>query len=226
MGATVFVLGRPGSGKSTAAHYLTELAQRRNFSPLFLQDYDILYKMFIEGSEKFRPTDCGGFDVLDYSVLDSALRQLERSVQASLAFGRTDIAVIEFARDDYHAASSLFSPTFLRESYFFFIDSDLEECIRRVRERVTDPPLPDNHFVSEHIMRTYYGGNDWEYMAHRFKQEFGIRKEVVVTRNGGPLEMLLDEVSDFAEIIFKREFNAHLNGVHACPVLFREVDHM
>ncbi len=90
MGATVFVLGRPGSGKSTAAHYLTELAQRRNFSPLFLQDYDILYKMFIEGSEKFRPTDCGGFDVLDYSVLDSVLRQLERSVQASLAFGRTD----------------------------------------------------------------------------------------------------------------------------------------
>jgi hypothetical protein len=211
MGATVFVLGRPGSGKSTAAHYLSELARRRNFSPLFLQDYDILYKMFLAEPEKFRPTDCGGFDVLDFSVLDSALRQLEISVQASLAVGQADIAVIEFARNDYRAAFSLFNPTFLQESYFLFIDSDLEECIRRVRKRVTEPSLPDNHFVSEHIMRTYYGGDDWEYMAHEFEREFGIRNKVVVTRNGGPIGMLLDEVSAFAEEIFRREFGAHLS---------------
>jgi energy-coupling factor transporter ATP-binding protein EcfA2 len=208
MGATVFILGRPGSGKSTAARYLTGVARRRNFSPLFLQDYDILYRMFLEEPTKFRPTDCGGFDVLDFSVLDSALRQLEANVQASLAGGKADIALIEFARNDYRAALHLFHPAFLREAYFFFIDSDLEECIRRVRKRATEPLLPDNHFVSEHIMRTYYVGDDCEYMAHDFAQEFGLRNRVVVTRNDGPIEKLLDEVDTFAEEIFSREFSA------------------
>jgi hypothetical protein len=111
-------------------------------------------------------------------------------------------------------AAAPLNPTFLQESYFLFIDSDLEECTRRVRKRVTEPSLPDNHFVSEHIMRTYYGGDDWEYMAHKFEREFGIRNKVMVTRNGGPIGMLLDEVSAFAEEIFRREFDAHLSKTH------------
>jgi hypothetical protein len=94
---------------------------------------------------------------------------------------------------------------------YLFIDSDLEECIRRVRKRVTEPSLPDNHFVSEHIMRTYYGGDDCEYMAHEFERDFGMRNKVVVTRNSGPIGVLLDEVSAFAEEIFKREFGAHVS---------------
>ncbi len=214
MGVKVFVLGRPGSGKSTAARHMIELASRRSYQSLFVQDYDILYKMFLNDRkhELFRPTDRGGFDVIDYSVLDNALRQMEEEVEDSLALKRTDMVCIEFARSDYQVALNIFSPAFLRDAYIFFIDSDLEYCIQRVRERVTDPPLPDHHFVSEYVMRTYYSNDNWEYMARQCEQEHRFCKEIVAVRNDGLLSVLLEEVGDFAESIFLREFVGLLAG--------------
>jgi adenylate kinase family enzyme len=214
MGAKVFVLGRPGSGKSTVARHMIELASRRGYQSLFVQDYDILYKMFLKDSEheRFRPTDRGGFDVLDYTVLDSALQQMEKEIEDVLTLKRTDMVCIEFARNDYRAALNLFSPMFLRNAYFFFIDSDLEFCIRRVQERVTDPPLPDHHFVSEYVMRTYYSNNNWEYMSQQCKKENKHCEEIIAVRNDGTLSGLLDEVDDFAERIFQREFVGLLSG--------------
>jgi hypothetical protein len=208
MGVKVFVLGRPGSGKSTVAHHMIELASRRGYQSLFVQDYDILYKMFLNDRkhEQFRPTDRGGFDVIDYAVLDSALRQMEKEVEDVLTLKRTDMVCIEFARNDYRAALKIFSPMFLRDAYFFFIDSDVEFCIRRVQERVTDPPLPDHHFVSEYVMRTYYSNDNWEYMAQLCKQEYEFCEEIVAVRNDGLLSVLMDEVNDFAERIFQRNF--------------------
>jgi hypothetical protein len=217
MGMKIFVLGRPGSGKSTVARHVIELASRRGYQSLFVQDYDILYKMFLDDRkhERFRPTDRGGFDVLDYSVLDSALRQMEQEVEDALTLKRADIVCIEFARNDYRAALNIFSPLFLRNAYFFFIDSDLEFCIRRVQERVTDPPLPDHHFVSEHVMRTYYSNNNWEYMVQQCKQEYELREEVVAIRNDGLLSVLMDEASNFAERIFQGAFVELLAGNRA-----------
>ena len=63
MGVKVFVLGRPGSGKSTAARHMIELASRRSYQSLFVQDYDILYKMFLNDRkhEQFRPDGSWGF---------------------------------------------------------------------------------------------------------------------------------------------------------------------
>jgi hypothetical protein len=217
MGAKVFVLGRPGSGKSTVAHHMIELANRRGYQSLFVQDYDILYKMFLNDREheQFRPTDRGGFDVIDYSVLDSALRHMEKEVEDVLTLKRTDLVCIEFARNDYRAALNIFSPLFLRDAYFFFIDSDLEFCIRRVQERVTDPPLPDHHFVSEYVMRTYYSNNNWEYMVQQCKRDYELCEEIVAVRNDGLLSMLMDEVNDFAERIFQRELVELLAGNRA-----------
>src|ERR1700692_4538750 len=115
MGAKVFVLGRPGSGKSTVARHMIELASRRGYQSLFVQDYDILYKMFLNDREheRFRPTDRGGFDVIDYTVLDSALQQMDKEIEDVLALKGTDMVCIEFARNDYRAALNLFSPLFL-----------------------------------------------------------------------------------------------------------------
>ncbi len=208
MGVKVFVLGRPGSGKSTVARHMLEVASRRGYQSLFVQDYDILYKMFLNDRkhEQFRPVDRGGFDVLDYSVLDSALHQMEKEVEDALTLKHIDMVCIEFARNDYRAALSLFSPLFLRNAYFFFIDSDLEFCIRRVQERVTDPPLPDHHFVSEHVMRTYYSNNNWEYMVQQCAREYELCEEIVAVRNDGLLSALMDEAGDFTKRILQREF--------------------
>ena len=214
MSVKVFVLGRPGSGKSTAARHMIELASRRNYASLFIQDYDSLHRMFLNDRkhEQFRPTDCGGFDVIDYSVLDSALRQMEVEVKDSLACKQIDMVCIEFARSDYRAALNVFSSMFLQDAYIFFIDSDLENCIRRVQERVTDPPLPDHHFVSEYVMRNYYSNDNWEYMTGKCRQEQERCKEIIAVHNNGPLSALLEDVSNFAESIFLREFVESLFG--------------
>lgn len=214
MGVKIFVLGRPGSGKSTAARHMIELASRRSYQALFVQDYTILHKMFLNDRkyERFRPTDRGGFDVIDYSVLESALRQMEEEVEGSLIFKRADIVCIEFARNDYRAALNILSSEFLRDAYIFFIDSDLEYCIRRVQERVTDPPLPDHHFVSENVMRTYYSNDNWEYMVQQCRQEHKFCKGIIAVRNDGPLSLLLEEVSNFAERIFLHEFMGSIFG--------------
>lgn len=215
MGAKVFVLGRPGSGKSTVARRMIELAGRRGYQSLFVQDYDILYKMFLNDKkhERFRPAGRGGFDVIDYTVLDTALQQMEKEIENVLSLKSTDMVCIEFARNDYRAALRLFSPLFLRNAYFFFIDSDLESCIQRVQARVTNPPLPDHHFVSEYVMRTYYNNNNnWEYMSQQCKEECKYCEEVIAVHNDGPLSVLMDEADDFAERIFRREFVKLLAG--------------
>src|SRR6266566_6758631 len=79
----VFVLGRPGSGKTTAVRHIIKLAQNRGWFAIRIKDYDILYGMFQADTEhkKFRPVAHGGFDVLDFSVLDTALEKLQKIVQ-------------------------------------------------------------------------------------------------------------------------------------------------
>jgi len=46
MTVKVFILGRPGSGKSTAARRIAKLVQHKGWSPVRISDYDILYNMF------------------------------------------------------------------------------------------------------------------------------------------------------------------------------------
>ena len=135
---------------------------------------------------------------------------------------------IEFARNDYRAALKMFSSEFLRGAYIFFIDSDLEYCIQRVQGRVADPPLPDHHFVSEYVMRTYYSNDNWEYMVRQCRMEQELCKEVVAIRNDGLLSVLLDEVSDFVEKVFHHEFVGLLAGNRPGMRLLslHDVDHM
>src|SRR6267142_1165556 len=100
----VFVLGRPGSGKSTASRCLRQIPQRHDWTVVHFNDYDILKEMFLADihHEKFRPTAHNGFDAIDLSVLDHALQELERRVLR--ANSSAQMVTIEFARNDYREA--------------------------------------------------------------------------------------------------------------------------
>jgi nucleoside-triphosphatase THEP1 len=165
MSIKLFILGRPGSGKSTAYRHIKQFVKDRyiGWTTSRYNDYDILYEMFkfeklgLNGSKQkqFSAREYDGFDVNDFRVLDISLKQLEKRVRENIS-DKEELIIIEFARQDYCKALSLFSSSFLRDAYFLFINADTKICIQRVKNRVTDPPTPDNHFVSENILTEYY----------------------------------------------------------------------
>jgi len=123
-----------------------------------------LYEMFkfeelyLNGSKhkQFRAREYDGFDVVDFKVLDTSLKKLEKRVREKIS-DKEELIIIEFARQDYRKALSLFSSSLLRDAYFLFIEADTEICKQRVKDHVTVPPTPDNHFVSDNILTEYYG---------------------------------------------------------------------
>ncbi len=206
----MFVIGRPGSGKTTAANQIIEYVKAKGYSADRFKDYEILYKMYQDESEqsenhnrerKFRGAEYGGFDVLDKAMFDVALEKLEDNVVEDLSLNHKQVITIEFARDDYQYALSKFSLGFLQNAYFLFVDCDLESCIYRIYERIGDAPKPDFHFVSERIMRTYYDKENWNYMTGDFKKDFPMLSEVVAIRNTSTLEEFENGVRRFAEIV-------------------------
>ena len=82
----------------------------------------------------------GGFDVLDLTAFDNALKKLEQVINRHLSSAKQiEIILIEFARNDYQRAFQQFSAEFLQDAYFLYLDADIETCKRRIRERITNP---------------------------------------------------------------------------------------
>src|SRR5215469_9913160 len=127
MPVKLFILGRPGSGKSTASHHIAVTAWSRGWFVLRLEDYDILLRMFHadSGKEKFWAREHGGFDVRDFSVFDTALKELEEKIRLHLLLEKRHTLSIEFARADYQQALKLFSPELLQDAYFLYIETEV-----------------------------------------------------------------------------------------------------
>lgn len=206
----VFVLGRPGSGKTTAIHHLTNIAHQRKYSALCVDDYSILHRMSHEEMYHtcFRSTDHEGFDVLDHSVYDTALELLEQQVHDAATTEHDGIVTIEFARNDYWHALQRFSPEFLTDAYFLFVEADLSTCIQRIHQRVHDSRRVNNHFVSDYIMHSYYKRDNWSRVRTRLIRDYNIHKEVITFHNTSTLANLLSTVETLADRLFAAEFLA------------------
>jgi hypothetical protein len=174
----MFVLGRPGSGKSAAVRYLSMLARDNGWSTRDINDYTILYEMFQQEMQQrelhpndmthhqFEPAAHGGFDVHDLSVFDTALQTLEQQatdLEQEDSRHRYRIIFIEFARNDYLHALQQFTASFLKDAFFLFIKADIPTCKQRIRQRAAHPQTPDDHFVSAYIFETYYNHDDGQY---------------------------------------------------------------
>jgi adenylate kinase family enzyme len=201
---TVFVLGRPGSGKSSAARIVT-LTRRRGRLATRVNDYDILQAMSSceQEGEKFRRTDRGGFEVRDFSVLDTVLQKVEKLARTQKS--SADIVIIEFARDDYNKALKQFNKDFLRNAYFLLIDTDLETCIQRIHRRVSNPTTSDDHYVAPHILKHYY--REQRLPSFDFLQsEYNISKgKVDYFKNNGSRDNFDKHINRFINYIFDCE---------------------
>jgi len=215
MSVKLFTLGYPGSGKSTAYRCIQAYIERNLFdwSTIRFCDYDILQVMFQyeklyakkNKDRQFRETAHGGFDVLDFSVLDTALRDLEKQVRQRYIPSSNELIVIEFARDDYKQALKQFSPNFLKDAYFLSIEADIQTCIERVKKRVMLPQSSDDHFVSEDILIKYYGRRS---APINFKTDLHVeidKKRVKTINSRGSLEAFNTKVEQYIEPIIARE---------------------
>jgi thymidylate kinase len=170
----VFLLGRPGSGKSSVAQLIQMLIRDRGWNSDHIYDYKLLQAMFLQeeaegtahADRKFcpkGPKECHSFDVVKFSVLDTVLGMMADKVgkEKQASSEGSKLFLIEFARNDYSHALQAFDPDLLQDAHLLYVHANVEICIDRVRQRVDCQPDSYNHFVSENIMRSYYGEDDW-----------------------------------------------------------------
>ena len=221
MSLTVFILGRPGSGKSKVAQFIQEFASEQGWIARHIYDYALLQALFLEEiaanipleKRKFRPRGpeaWHGFDVTNFGVLDSVLYQMGHEVNTGELAPPDEkkLLLIEFARNMYADALNKFDVRLLQDAYLLYIDADMEICIERIRQRVGDGSR-FSHFVSEDIMRRYYYKDDWlESHFHEYLkgiQEQGIRTYPEIIDNRGSLKELKEKVKETAEMHLLRE---------------------
>jgi adenylate kinase family enzyme len=205
MAVKLFVLGLPGSGKSSVARYISTHARDRRWSITHITDYDILYQMFQEDTQgQFEPADFGGFDIIDLSAFDVALKSLEQQVNENISTAKsTEIILIEFSRNDYQRAFQQFShPSFLKDGYFLYLDANIGTCKRRIRERITHPTTSDDHFVSEYIFGAYYHGDNGRCLSNILEKDYMLDKQrVLVIDNNCSLEATSKKIAPFIDYI-------------------------
>ena len=196
----LFILGRPGCGKSKTAQHIAGFVKLRGWSTYRFKDYDILENMFQEDvlKERFRPSEYKGFDVRDTFVFDEALLVLERNIYQHMTnTGKNEFITIEFARADYDQAFTQFSQAFLRDAHFLFIDADFDKCKQRIYERITRPITADDHFISDYALDTYYSNQ-------HPPQDENIKSRLTVIENQGLWDDTMKEINSTVQHILKK----------------------
>jgi energy-coupling factor transporter ATP-binding protein EcfA2 len=207
MSAIVFVMGRPGSGKSQAVRHMRELVLHGRWGSSHITDYALLYQMFHDGCKQFRAREHDSFDVTDFSVLDVVLGQINKILlkEKQQSSNAQQLFFVEFARDDYKLAFDLFDRELLREAYFLFLKADTGTCIDRICKRINSPASLDDHFVSEEIVKGYYGIDGNSYITGHLGRDFDIdSSRIAVIDSNGSWEKVCVKVDEFAEFLLKK----------------------
>ena len=203
----LFLLGRPGSGKTTAFQLIQMLARDERWKTshfTHFREYTTLQEiMASDNKSRFKTTEYDGFEIRDFSVLKESSKLLEENLTGYLSTtARSDeLIFVELARDEYKESMKCFNPSFLENSYFLFVESDVETCIKRIHRRVAHPTSTGSHFVPDHVLRSYYSKDNLEYMASAFKADFDVRKEIGVINNRTTIPNYVEKVNDFAHTV-------------------------
>jgi len=212
MSTILFVLGLPGSGKSTVSRYIVKFVKHKQRGQLILRinDFNILYEMFQADihQKQFKPTkEYNGFDVVDLTVFDTVLKKIEmKALDFIHNEKKPGLIVIEFARNNYSRAIKQFTPDFLQNAYFLFLDAKIHICKQRIRDRVANPQTEDDHYVSDYIFQSYYDIYNGHHPLSSLKADYGIDgTKIRVIANNGQFEDIRKKIDEFVNFIFKQE---------------------
>ena len=195
----LFILGLPGSGKSSIARYISAYVRDRGWKCDHLNDYRILRRMYkddIKG-EQFKPAAHDGFDVLDLTVCDNALKTLASEVQ-NYNTQEQKMLLIEFSRNDYRSAFRNFDQSSLQDAYFLYLNTTIDICKERIKERIINPTTEDDYFVSDYIFNAYYNQDDGRCIPDILVRDFQIEdSRVKIINNGCSLEEASEDMAPF-----------------------------
>jgi adenylate kinase family enzyme len=205
--AYVFLLGRPGCGKSAVYRLLGERIKQEGLADGIerLDDFPILDELLAEDKEfKRHVRKEGGFEITDFSILDDVLKRMNERLKELKKPGK--LIFVEFSRDSYDHALKNFDREVLDSSLLLYIYCPFDLCLKRNVERFKRRrEAVDNHIVPTDLMRSYYKHDDYEELHLRSGEELRRRApaELAVVRNDaeefeslkGELEKVMDAIN-------------------------------
>lgn len=149
----MFVIGRPGAGKSTFCRYVRRALG--NGEILLLNDYELLLKRKDKlTAAQFKQFENGQFEILDRTIFDELCDEL---AQAAMAARGKRLTIVEFSRADYVETfkrfPSLLNPPFI----IIYVHAPIDVCIRRNAMRAPDQLV---NTVPESVIRKFFDKDD------------------------------------------------------------------
>ena len=160
----VFLIGRPGCGKSVIYKLLAEQLRVGGYKGelVRIDDFPILKRIFEQDvdQKRHRRFPGGGMKITDDKVWDDLTRALNE--QALKLQSPSRLLFIEFSRDNYVRAFKHFSQEILQNSLVVYIDAPFDLCWERNARRVREEKGLDAHLVSREEMELTYARDDHE----------------------------------------------------------------
>jgi len=202
----VFLLGRPGSGKSAVYRMLGQRLREEGLASDItrIDDFPVLKELLDRDTEfKRHYRKEGGFVVTDFTILDDVLGEINSKIKELEQSGR--VTFVEFARARYANALKNFDREVLDHSLILYIYCPFDVCVERNVRRFRENRGKDidEHIVPTDIMEHYYRYDDYEELCLKSEAELKRHAPVplVVVRNDvegmGQLERELEKVMDF-----------------------------
>jgi len=206
----IFLLGRPGCGKSVIYEILTEKLKKRGIAKEFIRidDFPILKELFNKDVHfKRHRRKAGGFEVTDWSIVDEVLKIINDRIKRLEKSNR--MIFVEFARNNYLQALKNFTPEVLKKSLILYIFAPYQVCYQRNVKRFQEKGKEDldSHIVPPDLMESYYKEDNFEKLLmeseERLKRASPTPLIVIDSRKTGRAE-LGPEVEKAVEALVKR----------------------
>jgi len=205
----VFLLGRPGSGKSAIYRMLRQRLLEEGLASdvTRIDDFPVLRELLDRDTEfKRHYRKEGGFVVTDFTILDDVLKEINRKLKGPEQPSR--VTFVEFARARYADALKNFDRKVLDRSLILYIYCPFDVCVERNVRRFREARGEDidEHIAPTDIMERYYKYDDYEELYLKSEAELKRRAPapLVVVRNDiEGLERLKRELKKVTEALKK-----------------------
>jgi len=203
----VFLLGRPGSGKSAIYRMLRQRLLEEGLASdvTRIDDFPVLRELLDRDTEfKRHYRKEGGFVVTDFTILDDVLKEINHKLKGPEQPGR--VTFVEFARARYADALKNFDRKVLDRSLILYIYCPFDVCVERNVRRFREARGEDidEHIAPTDIMERYYKYDDYEELCLKSEAELKRRAPapLVVVRNDiEGLERLKRELKKVTEAL-------------------------